>query len=146
MARRKNFIELRFDGIAALAEEIDRKGGELHKIVGDALERAAETVQADTTEALDHAYLPAHGKFSRGATAEAVVKNPKANWSGEVVEVPLGFDKGMRGAGGWLITGTPKMKPDPKLQDIYGRKTYERKINNQIQQDLANALKEIGGS
>ena len=145
MARRKNMINIDFSVFADYAEKLDRLNANIKEVIGGAMEKAGREVQRDTRAALSDANLPAHGKYSRGNTEKSIVE-PKVDWSGSRGELPLGFDKSKPGAGGFLITGTPKMQPDRKLQDIYGSKSYEAKIRREIRKDLqAEIDKRMGG-
>lgn len=147
MAKRrgKNYCMIDFSNFADFAEDLDRLNGDLQKIIGDAMEHAAQIVQEDTISALAASNLPAGGKYSTGKTEESVIKDPRTRWSGSVGEIGVGFDKTKPGAGGWLITGTPKMAPDAALNRMYAQKSYARKINDQIRKDLQKALDELGG-
>lgn len=143
--RRKNYLNIDFSNFEQYAERLDKLNADLKKIFGDAMEQAAQTVQDDTRDALSKGNLPAGGKYSNGDTMDSVIADPKVKWSGTLGEVGLGFDKTVPGAGGFLITGTPKMQPDAALADIYNRKGYAKKITKQIEEDLQNALDELGG-
>lgn len=142
MAKRKSFISIDFSAFETYAEELDALGADLKRVFSDAMEQAAETVAEDTKDAVMDAYLPAKGKYStmRKETLNSVIDNAKVEWSGSVGEIGLGFDKKKPGAGGWLITGTPKMQPDYKLEDIYGRKKYENDIRKQIEESLQDEI------
>lgn len=151
MARRGNslhkggFLSVDFNGFADYAEKIDSLGGDLKRIFTKAMEQAWETVQTDTIAALDDAYLPAQGDYSHGQTAESVIDDKRVTWSGSVGEISLGFDKTKKGAGGWLITGTPKMQPDAKLAAIYDSKGYEKRLQNDIKKVFQEEVKRIMG-
>lgn len=147
---RKQMIGIDFSAFADYAERLEDLGADLKQVFSDAMEEAATKVQQDTLDALEDAYLPAKGKY-RGTLnqTEQQVINPnsvKTSWSGSVAEIGLGFDKSKPGAGGWLITGTPKMRPDYKLEEIYSRKKYANDIKKQIAQSLQKAIdKKMGG-
>lgn len=146
MAKRKSFISIDFSNFEAYAEELDHLGADLQKIFNDVMEQEAETVQEDTLEALSSSNLPARGRYSKGFTKQSVDTHPRVEWSGSIGEIGLGFDKSKRGAGGFLITGTPKMQPDYALQTIYGRKKYETDIIKSIMEYLqAEIDSRIGG-
>lgn len=145
MAKRKSMLSIDFSNFSDYAEKLDELGADLKKVFADAMEQAAETVQEDTLEALDSANLPADGIYSKGITKEQVIKNAKVDWSGYVGEIGLGFDKSKPGAGGFLITGTPKMQPDYKLEDIFGRKKYENQIKKDIEEVLQAEIDRIMG-
>ena len=50
----------------------------------------------------------------------------------------VGFDYAKKGAGGFLISGTPRMRPDYELRKMYKQKTYMRKI----QQDMIDVVED----
>lgn len=144
---RKRKLSIDFNGLEELAERINELGGNLEQIIWGAMEKAGEKVQEDTRKALDAPNLPAKGKYSHGETRKSVVSDVHVRWGGSVGEMPLGFDKTAEGAGGWLITGTPKMSPDRVLAAIYSDKrssrAYEQRIKKQIQEDLKAAIEEL---
>lgn len=142
--RRKNYIDIDFSNFADFADKLDRMGADLQKVFGDAMERAAETVQNDVHNAVQAANLPAGGKYSDGQTDASVIDDVSVKWSGMVGEVGLGFDKTKPGAGGFLTTGTPFMQPDDALADLFMSKRYARTINDQITEDLQKALDDLG--
>ena len=146
MAVRKNSLSIDFSNFAEYAERLDELNADLKEIFRDAMEQAAETVEWDIMDALADANLPALGKYSQGATEASVIRDAKVQWQGMLGEIPIGFDKTMPGAGGWLITGTPKMRPDYKLEDIFSRRKYEKKIMKQIEEHLQEEIDErLGG-
>lgn len=145
MAKRKSMLSIDFSNFSDYAERLDELGADLKKVFADAMEQAAETVQEDTLEALESAYLPADGIYSKGITKQQVITNAKVEWSGYVGEIGLGFDKSKPGAGGFLITGTPRMQPDYKLEDIYGRRKYENQIKKDIEEVLQAEIDRIMG-
>jgi hypothetical protein len=138
-------LSIDFSNFSDYAERLDELGADLKKVFADAMEQAAETVQEDTLEALSSAYLPADGIYSKGITKQQVITNAKVEWSGYVGEIGLGFDKSKPGAGGFLITGTPRMQPDYKLEDIYGRRKYENQIKKDIEEVLQAEIDRIMG-
>ena len=143
--RRKNYIAVDFSAFAEYAEKLDRLGADLKDIIGDAMEEAAKQVQEDTADAVESANLPAGGQYSDGETRASIVRDVTPKWSGSIGEVHLGFDKSKPGAGGFLITGTPKMAPDAALAEMYSGKKYQRQINKMIEEHLQKALDELGG-
>ena len=143
--RRKNYIAVDFSAFAEYAEKLDRLGADLKDVIGDAMEEAAKQVQEDTGDAVESANLPAGGQYSDGETRASIVRDVTPKWSGSVGEVHLGFDKSKPGAGGFLITGTPKMAPDAALAEMYSGRKYQRQINKKIEEHLQKALDELGG-
>ena len=142
MAKRKQFISLEYGAFDSYIERLRSVEADVEKVVADAMEEAAEKVQQDTIRALEKSHLPAKGKYSQGDTEESVVRDLKPTVTRQYVEVKLGFDKTRPGAGGFLITGTPKMQPDRALAQIYGSRKYQTDITNQIKEDLDKAIKE----
>lgn len=139
MAKR---LKLGFEiaGFEELIHKLDKLNSNAKDIVADVLENAAEDVATYTKEAMAKQYLPAKGKYSDGDTEKSIVAEPKTIWVGSIAEVGVGFDYGKPGAGGFLITGTPRMRPNYKLEDIYARKKFRNKIIKQIGDDLTEAI------
>lgn len=119
-----------------MIKRLEELGGDVKKATADALQQAAEKIRDDTLDALNPANLPAHGQYSTGVTRKSVAEVEPAKWEGTVASVPVGFDFSKPGAGGFLITGTPKMKPDPELHKMYKQKKYMQ----QIQQDMQGVI------
>ena len=140
---RKNGISLDFSVFQEYAERLDELGADLKEIFTDVMEQEAETVQEDTIDALNPNFLPAHGVYSYGDTKDSVELSPKVQWEGSLGEVGLGFDKTKAGAGGFLVTGTPKMQPDRELERIYGKKKYETEMRKSISEYLDYAIQQI---
>lgn len=141
----KNKVQFDFSALSDIVEKLDKARADLEKVIQEVLEDAAEEITQDTIDALGHAYLPAGGRYSTGDTLESVIADPKVETKGTMMEVGVGFDKSKKGAGGWLISGTPKMAPDKKLADIYTAKKYENKLMKEIQAKLEDKLDEIVG-
>ena len=142
---KKGLLSIEGNLFAEYAEKLDKAGADLKKIFTDALEQAAETIQDDTREAIADGNLPAKGKYSKGNTEESILVYPKVHWSGSVGEIPVGFDKTKPGAGGFLITGTPKMKPDYALQKIYKQQKYAKQIKQDMDEIFQDELERIMG-
>ena len=142
MASRKKFISLDYHAFEDQIHVLKQLSDDYAQIVADAMEEAAKQIQDDTHKALAPANLPAKGAFSNGKTEESVVADVRPQITGTKVSVGLGFDKTMPGAGGWLITGTPKMNPDKALEKIYRGRKYEKDITKAIQEKLNEAIKE----
>lgn len=142
---RNQMISLDFNIFAAYAEKLDNLGANLEKVFGEAMEEAAAEVQEDTIAALAKANLPAQGAYSNGDAEQAVLRDEKVRWSGSLGEINLGFDKTKPAPGGFLITGTPKMRPDMALAEIYGRKSYANKLKKKIEKNLQAEIDRIMG-
>lgn len=142
---RKQFISIDYSCFADLIDRLDKLGVNLEKVIGETMEQVAEEVQAETVEAVADSNLPRKGKYSQGETRRSILRDQKTIWRGSQGEINLGFDKTVEGAGGFLITGTPKMKPDKALADIYSSKKYEANINKEIAQALQDEIDSIMG-
>ena len=57
----------------------------------------------------------------------------------------IGFDFEKPGAGGYLITGTPRMKPDAALSKMYKQKAYMKKIQDDMENVILDLLVKAGG-
>lgn len=136
----RNTLKLELSGFKELLTKLDKLSGDVPGTVEDALIQAADAIASDTLAALADANLPAGGKFSGGDTKAAVVTNPRVEWSGTTASVGVGFDYDKPGAGGLLITGTPKMKPDYELQKMYKKKGYMQKIQDDMRETVTDAI------
>ena len=140
MAARKRGISIDYSAFETFAEELEKLGADLKEVFTEAMEKQGEKVALDTKDAVKQVYLPAKGKYSQGDTEKAIDMHPKVEWSGSLGVIGLGFDKTKPGAGGFLITGTPKMKPDYALEKIYGQKKYERDVQKHILENLQDQI------
>ena len=142
----RNTLKMDYSGFNELLIKLDELQGDLKPVVTDALEQAAETVEWDTKDAIAKSNMPAKGKYSHGKTAASIKENAKVDWSGTRAEIGLGFDFSKEGAGGFLITGTPRMKPDYALQKIYKRKKYMSDLQNDMAEIVNDAISDkLGG-
>ena len=143
---KRNGLSLSLGGFENLITQLDELGGDIEAVVTDALTQAGETIGDDTFKAMAKANLPAGGKYSREDTIKSVIRQPKVEWNGTVAEIGVGFDKTKSGVGSLLITGTPKMPPDAALEKIFGRKKYQKQINDDISAVISAAIDEkLGG-
>ena len=130
----KNKMDIDFRGFSEYAEKLERLGASLQDIFTGAMEQVGRTYAEDTLSALEAQQLPAKGKYATGESKASVITAPTVKWSGSLAEMPVGFDKTKPGAGTWLITGTPKMRPAAKLNSMYTGQGYLRKRKNEIDQ------------
>lgn len=128
----RNTLKLDTTGFDTLIRKLESLGGDVQKAVTDAMTQVGETITEDTIAALADAYLPAGGAYRTGATEESVVQNAPIAWNGSMASMPVGFDFAKPGAGGFLITGTPKMRPDKELHKMYKQKRYMAEIQNDM--------------
>ncbi len=138
MAKR-NTLRLDTSGLEELIVKLDELNGNVKQAVTDALLQAAETVRDDTKDALEKQYLPHEGLYSTGRTKLTVV-DPYVEWRGTTAVAPVGFDYGEKGAGGFLISGTPRMQPNRKLEQIYTRKKYMKQLQEDMQEVISDYI------
>ena len=139
--KKRNTLRLDTSGFNDLVTKLDELQGDVKAAVTESLYQASKKVHDDTVEAMKDENLPAHGKYKTGRTIKTIVE-PKVEWSGNVASTPVGFDFEASGAGGYLIggtfaaTGTPRMKPDKRLNEIFVKKPYMRKL----QEDMRDVI------
>lgn len=134
----RNTLKLDTEGFERMIAHLTQLDGDVQTAVTDALEQSGDTITEDTQDAVTAANLPAGGEYSTGATADSIV-SPSITWiGGTLAEMGVGFDYSKKGAGGFLISGTPRMRPDSALQKIYKRKKYMK----QIQQDMIDVVQD----
>ena len=145
MAKR-NTLKLDLSGFEELLTELDKLGGDLKSVVTDALTQAGETIADDTIDAMADKNLPANAKYSTGKTKESIIRNSKVEWEGLTASIGVGFDYSKEGAGGLLITGTPRMKPNAALKKIYKTKKYMKGIQTDLIDIVTDAITDkLGG-
>lgn len=147
MASKRKNLSMALNGLEELAERLQEVGGDLKKTMADILEDFSDEIQAATETAVQDANLPAHGDWSHGNTRKAIIKDAKVEWRGYTATIGVGFDKTKPGAAGWLITGTPRMKPDLELQKIYGgwataQNKFIKDLNFDARQIMLDAIEE----
>ena len=128
----KNLLKLDVSGFEEYIQKLEKLEADIKPIVSDALNQAGETITDDTFDAVSYSNLPRGGEYSTGKTKESIIKNPRIKWSGTTAEIGVGFDFNKPGAGGYLITGTPRMAPDKALNRIYKSKKYMKDIQKDM--------------
>ena len=128
----KNLLKLDVSGFEEYIQKLEKLEADVKPIVEDALNQAGETITDDTFDAVSDSNLPRGGEYSTGKTRESIIKNPRVKWSGTTAEIGVGFDFNKPGAGGYLITGTPRMAPDKALNKIYKSKKYMKDIQKDM--------------
>lgn len=138
MAQQRNTLKLSTAGFDGLLKRLDSLGGDVRKAVDEALTKASHTITVSTENALATQNLPAQGKYSKDTTREQVIRDAQVRWEGDTAWIPVGFDFSKPGAGGYLITGTPRMKPDYELNRIYKQKKYMNLIQKGMEEIVMN--------
>ena len=132
----RNTLRLDTSGFESMIRKLDELGGNVQEVVSEALTTVSHRVAQDTEIALSSSNLPASGKYSGGQTRDSIVRDAQARWEGLIAWIPVGFDFQKEGAGGFLISGTPRMRPDAELSKIYKQKRYM----NQIQKEMSEVV------
>ena len=128
----RNTLKLDTRGFEEMLRKLDSLGGDVKKAVDEALINASHKIAQDTEAAIVAANLPASGRYSTGDTKESIIRDSQVRWEGQVGWIPVGFDFSKPGAGGYLITGTPRMRPDVALNRMYKQKRYMSLIQNEM--------------
>jgi hypothetical protein len=133
----RNTLKLDMSGFERLLLKLDSVGGDVKAAVNDALTQAGQKIEKATIEALNKSNLPAQGKYSHGDTLRSVIRDASVEWDGNTVAwIPVGFDFSEPGAGGYLISGTPKMRPVYELQKIYKYKEFMKEISDGMEETI----------
>lgn len=138
----RNTLKLDTKGLEPLIKKLDSIGGDVKGVVNTALTKAAQTIAESTESAISTANLPEQGKYSTGATKQSIIRDVQVKWDGDTAWVPVGFDFSKPGAGGYLIKGTPRMKPDYELNKIYKQKRYMNLIQKGMEEIILNSIVE----
>ena len=128
----KNLLKLDVSGFEEYIQKLEKLEADVKPIVEDALNQAGETITDDTFDGVSKSNLPRGGEYSTGETERSIIKNPRVKWSGTTAEIGVGFDFNKPGAGGYLITGTPRMAPDKALNKIYKSKKYMKDVQKDM--------------
>lgn len=136
----RNTLKLDVSGFKDMVKKFAHAGGNAQRLVEESLNEASKKITQDTYAALSPGNLPAQGKYSTGTTKESVIQDASVSWSGLTAEIPVGFDFSKPGAGGFLITGTPRMQPDKELNRIYKQKKYMNEIQKQMADKVLGAI------
>lgn len=145
-----NTIRLDTSGLESLMRKLVRvEHAAAKETIDEVLTEAAQRIQTDTHLAMANNYLPAHGQYWTGRTAESIVDDTHVEWEGMVGSVPVGFDFSKPGAGGYLIkgrkpsaTGTPYMAPDPMLNKMFRGKSYMKEIQEKMYDKVLKHIEE----
>lgn len=135
------------DYMERMIRELDNMGAEVQPIVEKVMTQTAQRIQTDTVKAIADANLPRGGKYRRepSKTEASIVRDLQVRWEGLSAWIPIGFDFSVPGAGGYLITGTPKMAPDRELERMYKQKRYMTQIQKDMERVLLDYLVKLGG-
>lgn len=141
----KNQFRIDTSGMESLLMKLVRlEHAAARETVESVLKPLAEKINADTRNAIQPQFLPAKGEYSRkpSKTAASIETDTSVRWDGMVAWIPVGFDFNKPGAGGYLISGTPKMAPDRELRRMFRKKTYMKGIQQEVWDGLMEKINE----
>lgn len=137
---KKSKLSLEFQGIAEMAEKLEKLEGDLKAVTAKALEES----HAYVTPKL-HDAMRKHRRT--GNTEASIVDNADVKWAGNVASIGVGFDLQNGGLPSvFLMYGTPKIKKDTTLYNaIYGTKT-KKELQEMQTKVFVDAIEErMGG-
>ena len=140
----RNTLKLDTSAFQGLLTKLEGMGGNVKEVVNKALSEAGHKIATDTEQAISYPNLPARGKYSTGDTMRSIIRDFAVRWEGETAWIPVGFDFSKPGAGGYLISGTPKMQPDKELNRMYRQKKYMAEIQKQMSDVALDAIIQEG--
>jgi hypothetical protein len=120
---RKNRLTIDFDGFDILQKQLIEMGGDAKQAAEKALVESHKIVTQKVTAA-----MVKHRES--GGTADAIIKAPSVEWTGDTASVDVGFD--ITGGGlasiflmyGTQLHGQPHITPDRNLYNaVYGSQT-----------------------
>ena len=141
----KNQFSIDTSGMESLLMKLERlEHAAARETVESVLQPLAEKINADTRNAIQPQFLPAKGKYSQSPskTAASIETDTSVRWDGLKAWIPVGFDFSKPGAGGYLISGTPKMAPDRTLRRMFRQKAYMNGIKQEVLDGLMEKINE----
>ena len=141
----KCFVQLDTSGFNYLLEELEEMGKDIKPIVDLTLKHAAVKIQNQTILAAQPPNYPHRGEYSTGATSRAVIHFPAIEWDGDIASVGVGFDNEKFNASKFLITGTPRMKPDKMLYDLFINSRFINNVQRSMWEEVMEELDKAKG-
>ena len=160
-------IDIRFDGFAAIAEELDRFPGALKEATIEAMEASAKIVNEKLHERMKKHEEPGRHKsisgkmapnYGKGSTQKTILDHRKADVHGNIIEQKVGFDISHGGLPSiFLMYGTPRhyqpsmhrmhpgMNADKVLYNAVYGKGMRTKLNRQQKEIFESILRKYGG-
>lgn len=130
------------------AEQLQEAGGDaaLHRAVQSGMIAGKNGINTLINAAMQPGNLPAGGAYSTGETLSSLDKDMTVKWSGNLAELPLGFDLSNGGmASIFLMHGTPKMRPAAGLYDALYGTTGRAKARKEQKKAIQKVLERLGG-
>lgn len=139
-------IGLEFKGFDEVLKKLNALNADTKSIAEEALKKTYEIVTQKAEDAIAKSNLPAGGKFSSGATAASIKRDPQITWNGSEGSVAVGFDIKKGGLPSiFMMYGTPRyMKVQAVYDAFYGTQT-EGEVLNAQKEIFYKALGELEG-
>lgn len=84
-------MSITFDGFEKLVAELERQGKALKPAVNEALEETQKYIQQQLENACEPYQEEGRKGFAAGDMVNAIITEPKIEWSGDVATVNVGF-------------------------------------------------------
>lgn len=86
-------MSITFDGFEKLAAELEREGKELKPAVNEALEKTQKYIQQEVESATQPYANGGQKGYATGDMYDAIIREPRIEWNGNVANVKVGFSK-----------------------------------------------------
>ena len=129
------------------AERLEAAGGTaaIKRATSAAMIQAKLTINQEILKAIQASNLPAHGKYSQGGTRDSLSRSTSVDWSGNIAELPLGFNLSEDITSIFLMYGTPKMPPVNGLYAAMYGPAAQRTAKKKQDEAVKTILERLGG-
>lgn len=129
------------------AERLEAAGGTaaIKRATSAAMIQAKLTINQEILKAIQASNLPAHGKYSQGGTRDSLSRSTSVDWSGNIAELPLGFNLSEDITSIFLMYGTPKMPPVNGLYAVMYGPAAQRTAKKKQEEAVKTILERLGG-
>lgn len=145
MAKKKNGFDTK--ALEKYAERLEAAGGTaaIKRATSAAMIQAKLTINQEILKAIQASNLPAHGKYSQGGTRDSLSRSTSVDWSGNIAELPLGFNLSEDITSIFLMYGTPKMPPVNGLYAAMYGPAAQRTAKKKQEEAVKTILERLGG-
>lgn len=139
-------MSLDFDGFNDILKRFAAVEADVKPAAEQALKKTFEIVEEKAAVAVQKPNLPAHGRYSHGATEKSLVREPSITWKGTTASVEVGFNIKHGGLPTvFMMYGTPSYMKNQMLYDaFYGDQTLGE-VRTRQKEILYGALAEAEG-
>lgn len=125
--------------------EAARGTAAIKRATSAAMIQAKLTINQEILKAIQASNLPAHGKYSQGGTRDSLSRSTSVDWSGNIAELPLGFNLSEDITSIFLMYGTPKMPPVNGLYAAMYGPAAQRTAKKKQEEAVKTILERLGG-